>query len=80
MNSTGNFTPTKLKQNSEIIFTIKHKLIETSQVLQVAQQKMMFWKWNTTFFSLESSFKGQESTFTPVLVNCLNHSNALFPL
>lgn len=53
---------------SDIIFTIKHKLIETSQVIQVAQQRTMFWKWNTIFFNLEFSFKGQESTFTPVLV------------
>lgn len=68
MNSTANFSPTNLKQKSEIIFTLNHKLIETSQVLQVAQLRTMFWKWNTTFFSLESSFKGHESIFTPGLV------------
>ena len=35
MNSMRKFSPTKLKQNTEDIFTIKDKIMEISQVLWV---------------------------------------------
>lgn len=77
MNSTGNFIPTKLKQNGEVIFTFKHKLIEISQVALGSIMKKNVLKVVTTFFRLDSSFKRPRVNIYSSL-SCLHYSDVLF--